>query len=544
MTGKRTAGTDPPLPTGALDLPDRYRVVGKLASGGMGRVVLAEDSELGRRVAIKLIRDELARDPRFVERFWREARAAAAIGHPNIVQVFEVAKTESGLPYIVMEALEGRDLAEELRLLCRLPLRRAVDIAGQVLFALAAAHRAGVVHRDLKPGNVFLARREVASLGELERAGDDGARGVTVKLLDFGVSRLLAPRLAPRQRLTAREDVIGTIKYMAPEQLESSCDVDGRADLYSLGVILFECVAGRSPFGGDDLVLGVMSRAFHRPVPRLHEVAPGVPEAFDEVLARALAESPDDRFADASAFVEALRPFHARPDGEGHVAPGSPRSEGAAEVSVEDEVAARVRRQLEEAERLGDQSPTEDATTEIDSMQVTVPLPPAPRGEAARPATAAAPVADGAFPARLLPPVVEPEEACSEATTIEVDGPSPCPSEEACDDDAETLTRPAAEDESVATPAPDAESAPVLPVAPAPCLSAAPSGAPRTAPGPARREATKGVSAGSARTKLLVVVLAAALAAAAFFGTWSLVRCGRSPEPSAPVRVAPSGLAP
>jgi serine/threonine-protein kinase len=273
----------------------------------MGRILLAHDAKLGRAVAIKVIREDFAGEKQYVERFWREARAAAAIGHPNIVQVYEVGETTGGVPYIVMEALDGHDLRRELRAQGRLPVERAVDIAGQVLFALAAAHRAGVVHRDLKPGNIFLARREAASFRDLEADRDPVDSTVTVKLLDFGVSRFLRFAAAGRE-LTGEGSILGTLQYMAPEQLDDSVEVDGRADLFAVGVILYECVTGVSPFGSDD-AQAVMRRALGQTIVPAHEVVPGLPRSLSDVLARAMAFEPNARFPDALRFIEALRPL-------------------------------------------------------------------------------------------------------------------------------------------------------------------------------------------------------------------------------------------
>lgn len=337
----------------------RYRIVTLIGSGGMGRIFLADDLKLGRQVAIKLIRQEYADDPLFLERFRREALAAAAVHHPNIVQVYEVAQTEQGLPYIVMEALNGHDLWTELKTLGRLPLYRAIDIAGQVLFALGAAHRSGIVHRDLKPGNIFLTRRAIASLSEIDCGG---GQSITVKLLDFGVSRFLTPETTQTYQLTAKGDVLGTIKYMAPEQLDSSHDIDGRADLYSVGVILYECVTGQSPFGTEEGVTPFMHRSFRRPIMSAHSLVNDVPEDFDEVLTRALAQDPDDRFPNATAFVRALRPFYGLTPSGTTTAPES----ATIRMTPDEMIAERIRQQIAEATTVIINPPEDGADTEID----------------------------------------------------------------------------------------------------------------------------------------------------------------------------------
>ena len=292
---------------GVEGLDARYRVLRQIGVGGMGRILLAHDSKLDREVAIKVIREDFAEEKQYVERFWREARAAAAIGHPNIVQVHEVGETTLGLPYLVMEALDGRDLRHELRAHGPLSLDRAIDISGQVLFALSAAHAAGIVHRDLKPGNIFLAHKKVASFSDLEASGGHEQPTVTVKLLDFGISRFL--RFASKGRdLTGTGSILGTIQYMAPEQLDDAGEVDGRADLYAVGVILYEAVTGVCPFGGDDFQ-AVMNRALGQHVQPVHEVAPGLPEELSAVLERALVVDPDGRYQDAIEFIGGLRPL-------------------------------------------------------------------------------------------------------------------------------------------------------------------------------------------------------------------------------------------
>src|SRR3989441_5769857 len=207
----------------------RYRILRRLGEGGMGVVYEAFDDRLGRTVALKLMREVIG-GPVGVERFWREARAAAALSHPHICQIHELGD-ESGRPFIVMERLTGETLAERL-LRGSLPARETAQIALGLLSALQALHERGLVHRDLKPSNVFLATHGV-------------------KLLDFGVAHAVGAVPAETStRLTAPGIMVGTTHYMAPEQITGE-RIDGRVDLFAVGAVLFECLIGQLAFGGD-----------------------------------------------------------------------------------------------------------------------------------------------------------------------------------------------------------------------------------------------------------------------------------------------------
>jgi serine/threonine-protein kinase len=237
----------------------RYRVIRKIANGGMGTVFLAEHLLIKRRVAIKLLHAELATDRGMVERFMNEAAAAGTLGHPHIVESTDMGFTRGGIPYIVFEYLEGCLLTEEIERLGGLPVRRALVIARQIASALEAAHNAQIAHLDLKSDNVFLTSR-----------GDTFDHA---KLLDFGISRFMAADSEDTQPRV----VMGTPEYMAPEQVASPGLVDGRADIYALGVLLYEMLAGHCPFASNDLrwVLGQIVYAavppLDRPVPRAVE---------------------------------------------------------------------------------------------------------------------------------------------------------------------------------------------------------------------------------------------------------------------------------
>jgi serine/threonine-protein kinase len=233
----------------------RYRVIRKLADGGMGTVFLAEHMLIKRRVAIKLLNAELAADRTMVDRFLNEASAAGTLGHPHIVESTDMGFTAEGVPYIVFEYLEGCLLSEEIHRLGALPVRRALIIARQLASALEAAHNAEIAHLDLKSENVFL-----TSWGD---ALDH------VKLLDFGISRFMAADAGTTQPGL----LIGTPEFMAPEQITSPEIVDGRADIHALGVLLYEMLTGHCPFEGGS-PLWVLHRVVHEPPPRLGRPVP------------------------------------------------------------------------------------------------------------------------------------------------------------------------------------------------------------------------------------------------------------------------------
>jgi serine/threonine-protein kinase len=262
-------------------LADRYQLTGVLGRGGMGVVYRGVQLAVDRPVAIKVVSRTLAKDPRAVQRFQREAKVSSKLQHPNAIRVYDFGLTDDGLLFLVMELLDGRELSRELKALGRLPVHRAVNIAVQALKALHEAHGYGIVHRDLKPSNVFL--QDLA--GETD----------IVKVMDFGIAKMVHGDGA---ELTNVGLIVGTPTYMSPEQIRG-WQVDARSDLYALGVILFEMVAGRVPFRGDSQ-LAVMVAHTREPPPPVSSVVegPGV-EALDGVLARLLAKEPADRPASA-----------------------------------------------------------------------------------------------------------------------------------------------------------------------------------------------------------------------------------------------------
>jgi eukaryotic-like serine/threonine-protein kinase len=278
-------------------LAGKYRVERVLGVGGMGVVVAALHMDLDQRVALKFLLPAAAEKPDVVARFDREARAAAKIKSEHVARVSDVGKLENGTPYIVMEYLEGGDLEGRVEKGGALPIPLAVDYVLQACEAIAEAHAAGIVHRDLKPANLFLARQ------------GDGSE--IVKVLDFGISKALAPSAdteAMGGGLTKTSDVFGSPLYMSPEQLKSSRSVDTRADIWALGVILFELVFGRAPFERGT-VAEIFGAILHEKAPVLRALMPTAPEALSQVLERCLEKDPAARYPNIAVLAQALAPF-------------------------------------------------------------------------------------------------------------------------------------------------------------------------------------------------------------------------------------------
>jgi serine/threonine protein kinase len=258
----------------------RYRVEDVLGRGGMASVYLARDAELERPVAVKVLAEHLADQPDFHDRFLREARLAAQLSHPNVVQVFDVGE-EDGKPFIVMECVEGSTLADELKERGRLDPEEVVDLALQICGGLEHAHATGLVHRDIKPQNLLLR--------------PDGA----VKIADFGIARS-----GETTRLTQIGSVLGTAAYLAPEQALGE-EVTASADIYSLGCVLYELLTGRTPYVFQTLSELVVKHR-EETIEPLREVRPDVSERLEAAIMHALARNPDYRPESAAAFAEEL----------------------------------------------------------------------------------------------------------------------------------------------------------------------------------------------------------------------------------------------
>ncbi len=272
---------------------DRYEIQTRLGRGGMADVYLARDRLLERRVAVKVLFPEFATDPSFVARFRREAQAAANLTHPNIVAVYDWGQ-QGGTYFIVMEYVNGRTLADVLRSEQKLLAARAANVASEVAAALGFAHRNGVVHRDVKPGNILVTE-----------TGD-------VKVADFGIARVA--NSGTDAGLTQAGSVMGTAAYFSPEQAQGAVP-DPRSDLYSLGIVMYEMVGGRPPFSGENPV-SIAYKQVHEPPPRLRNLTPDVPVAYEAIVAKLLAKNPAARYASADDLRLDLTRFRdgQRPD--------------------------------------------------------------------------------------------------------------------------------------------------------------------------------------------------------------------------------------
>ena len=255
----------------------RYRIVRKLGSGGMANVYLAEDEDLGRRVAIKILNERYANDDLFIERFRREAKSAAALSHPNIVSVYDRGEAE-GTYYIAMEVIEGRSLKELIMTRGPLPIAQALAYTHEILEALRFAHRHGIIHRDIKPHNILIGER--------------------LKVTDFGIAR------AGASQMTEAGSIMGTAQYLSPEQARGA-PVTASSDLYSAAIVLYEMLTGKVPFTGDSAIEIAMKHLNDPPKPP-SKIRPEIPEELDAVVLRALAKNPEDRYQTAEEFSEDL----------------------------------------------------------------------------------------------------------------------------------------------------------------------------------------------------------------------------------------------
>jgi eukaryotic-like serine/threonine-protein kinase len=264
---------------------ERYKLERKIGSGGMADVWLAEDTELDRKVAIKILHDRFAQDKEFVERFRREAQSAAGLQHPNVISIFDRGEFDDTF-FIAMEYVQGPQLKELVK--GGMGIKDAVDFVRQILSAARFAHRKGIVHRDLKPQNVLI---------------DDEGRA---RVADFGIAR------GESSDITGTGSVMGTAQYLSPEQAQGK-ETTPRSDIYSIGVILYEALTGRVPFQGDSAVAVALKQVSEAPR-RPSTVNPEVPPALDAVVMRALAKDPEQRFKDADAFLKALDAAEKAPD--------------------------------------------------------------------------------------------------------------------------------------------------------------------------------------------------------------------------------------
>ena len=262
---------------------DRYELQEPIGRGGMATIYRAMDHRFGREVAVKILREVYSSDPKFVTRFQREARAASALQHPNIVQVFDYGQSAENY-YIVMEFVEGVDLRRYLKRHGILTSERAIEIARDVALGLGAAHRRGIVHRDVKPQNILL--------------NDEGL----VKLTDFGIASMYKD--AGAERLTTTGMTLGTVQYYAPEQAQGEV-VTPAADVYALGIVIYEMLTGRTPFDGDTPVAVAMRHIQDAPESP-SSINPRIPQALDRLIMRCLEKDPRDRFADGDALAAAL----------------------------------------------------------------------------------------------------------------------------------------------------------------------------------------------------------------------------------------------
>ena len=397
-------------------LNDAYRVVRLIGEGAMGGIYEARQLRLDKRVAIKVMTRELAVNGEALLRFHREAEITSQLGHPNIITVFDFGTTHAGQPYLVMEYLEGEDLATRLHRKTTLSLSASVRITKQVASALAETHAKGVVHRDLKPANLFLVRVQ----------GEDFA-----KVLDFGISKVRAASTA----LTNASTLMGTPMYMAPEQAKGETELDHLIDQWALACITYEMLAGRPPYLGDDTA-ALLYQVVHQEPPRLSNFVKDLPPEVERVIQRALAKDPADRFPNVTAFARALeaaatgRPL---PVGEGREVglnlPG---------VSL---------------------TPVESAPTMAGNLrQLSPPTPPRSRtGVWSVVVVAAIAIAGGAVlvrgPLRRRPPPAAPAPVNSAPTVVEPLPPVP-PPEKAAEDQAQRADNEPAADENDPEPTP------------------------------------------------------------------------------------------
>jgi serine/threonine-protein kinase len=313
-----------------------YKITAKLGEGGMGVVFLAEHPVIGKKVAMKAIHPDLSRNTEVVSRFMIEAKSVNQIGHEHIVDISDFGTTPTGEFYFVMEYLQGQAMAERLKSVTKMLAPQALNIAAQVADALGASHDHGIIHRDLKPDNIYLVGR--------------GANKDFVKVLDFGLAKLTGRGDEKVSHKTRTGSVMGTPFYMAPEQCEGKASIDHRADIYSLGVILFEMLTGKVPFGGEgygEIIVKHITMA----APSARAIEPGLSPAIDALLFRAMAKNPDHRFQTMAEFRDAMMD----PEGYARNAPstGIPAQTDAASSHAQRSAMSMSRADRERASQMG-----------------------------------------------------------------------------------------------------------------------------------------------------------------------------------------------
>ncbi len=291
-TGRKSPAERSPVQVGDL-VADKYRVEEILAAGGMGVVVSARHEELGQRFAIKFLVTDTEVEMS-AARFLREARAAARIDSAHVCRVFDCGTLAGGTPYMVMEHLTGHDLAREIKLRGKLGVTEGVNLILQALEGIAEAHAAGIVHRDLKPSNLFLCQKT--------------GREPEVKVLDFGISKVTSVDQSVEEDLTASAMMLGSPRYMSPEQVRNTKDVDARTDIWSLGVILYQMLDGHSPFRGNTMG-ETISKVLTLVPPPVRRARGDVPEALSSVIDRCLQRDRNQRYANVGELALALAPF-------------------------------------------------------------------------------------------------------------------------------------------------------------------------------------------------------------------------------------------
>src|SRR6185503_14287438 len=311
-------------------LASKYLIEKLIKRGGMGAVYVGKHILMDKTVAIKVLRPSLALDDDVVRRFSREAKAASRISHPHAVSVTDFGESENGVVFLVMEYLDGQTLKEIIKSEGQMGLNRAVEIIRQVSGALDAAHEQGVVHRDLKSDNIMLSQTN----------GGDWA-----KVLDFGIAKIQQTETVDAD-ITAANLVIGTPQYMSPEQCSQSTTIDARSDIYSLGIIIYEMLAGQLPFTGESPTV-IMMKQVQDPPPSILDVRPDLPATISALISKSLAKQPADRFQSAGELSAALSQAAMNVDASQFAAPATTPNSPVSVVDDEEEVTVVQPREVE-----------------------------------------------------------------------------------------------------------------------------------------------------------------------------------------------------